>query len=171
MFKFDFLSQKNFQRTIFKLNTTISSVLDLLAFSNLYANLKKLIKDKRTIITTLVVIISVFAHLSTPAFYKDEWVKEKIKNQFEKNYSLKIKFTEKFYYSIFPVPNFVFKNVKIFSENNDDLIEIKKLTTNLSFKRFFDKNKMNIQNIEIEEANFNLGTKELFDYKDYIKKE
>ena len=168
MFKFTFLPQKKISNYILNFNNYISSLINFFSLKNLILKAKLLINDKRIIITSLIVIFSIFAHLSTPAFYKDDWVKKKIINQFENRFSLKIKFSDKFYYSIFPVPNFVFNDVIIFSKENQKLIEIKKLTTNLSYKKFFDKNKMNIQNIKIEKANFNLKNQDLINFKNFF---
>ena len=170
MFKFTFLPQKKISEYIVRINENISLIINFFSLKNLYSKSKLLIKDKRTIITSLIIFFSIFAHLSTPAFYKDEWVKQKIRNQLENKYSLKINFSDKFYYSIFPVPNFVFKDVIIFSEKNKKLIEIEKLTTNLSYKKFFDKDKMNIQHIIISKANFNLKIEDVIDYKNFFKK-
>ena len=168
MFKFTFLPQKKISNYILDFNNYISSLINFFSLKNLILKAKLLINDKRIIITTLIIIFSIFAHLSTPAFYKDDWVKKKIIKQFENRFSLKIRFSDKFYYSIFPVPNFVFNDVIIFSEENQKLIEIKKLTTNLSYKKFFDKNKMNIQNIKIEKANFNLKNQDLINFKNFF---
>ena len=155
MLNLSFIHKKFFLRILDNLNLFISSKLSSLSFSNIKKNIKILILDKRTIITIVIIIFSIFAHLSTPAFYKDRWVKDKIRKHFEKEFSLKIKFNKKFYYSIFPVPNFVFKDVVIFDEEKNDLIQIEKLTAKLSYKKFFDKDKMNIQSVKIYNAKFN----------------
>lgn len=168
MLNLSFIHKKFFLRILDNLNLFISSKLSSLSFSNIKKNIKILILDKRTIITIVIIIFSIFAHLSTPAFYKDRWVKDKIRKHFEKEFSLKIKFNKKFYYSIFPVPNFVFKDVVIFDEEKNDLIQIEKLTAKLSYKKFFDKDKMNIQSVKIDDAKFNSEKKNLDSLLNYF---
>ena len=171
MLNLTFIPKKKFFKFINDINLFISSKLNSLSFFNIQKNLKILILDKRTIITLLIILFSIFAHLSTPAFYKDKWVKDKIKKHFEDEFSLKIRFNDKFYYSIFPVPNFVFRDVIIDSEEKKNLIKIEKLTTNLSYKKFFDKDKMNIQSVKLKRAKFNSKKKNLNDLINYFVSE
>ena len=84
-----------------------------------------------------IVFFSVFVHLSTPAFYKDSWVKEIVKSQFEKEFEFEIVFGEKLSYAILPVPHFRFKDVKFIS-NDRDLAQIELVKVYLTFSKFLD---------------------------------
>ena len=175
MFNFHNFSKKDFLTYLDKSNRLLSNILNNLNFHNLKNKSKLLIKDKRTIIITFVVLFSVIAHLWTPAFYKESWVKEKIKNQLEQEFGLQINFDEDVRYSIFPIPNFDFKNVRLLSENKEIAL-IDSFRIILSFKKFFDKNKMNIQTIKIDNGKFDFYKDDLnhlvkfFDKKIYEKK-
>ena len=167
MFNLTLIQKKNFLSFLNKVNSLLVSIFNNLKFNNLqFNNLKRLTKlfliDKRVIITLLIVFFSVFVHLSTPAFYKDSWVKGIVKNQFEKEFKFEIKFGDKLNYAIFPVPHFIFKDVKFISGENE-LAKIETIKVYLTFSKFLDKNKMNIQNVVIEGAKFNLYKKDLKD--------
>ena len=70
-----------------------------------------------------------------------------------------------------PVPNFTFKNVKIFNndvENLDKLAEIKKLKVIISPKNFFNKDQFRIKKIQIQNANFSVKDNNLNYFKNFI---
>ena len=154
MFNFTFISKKSFLSFLKKINFILINVFNNLQFNNLKRLTKLILIDKRVIFTLIIIFFSVFVHLSTPAFYKDSWVKEIVKSQFEKEFKFKIVFGEKLSYAIFPVPHFRFKDVK-FVSNERDLAQIELVKVYLTFSKFLDKNKMNIQNVVIKKAKFN----------------
>ena len=154
MFNFTFISKKSFLSFLKKINFILINVFNNLQFNNLKRLTKLILIDKRVIFTLIIIFFSVFVHLSTPAFYKDSWVKEVVKSQFEKEFEFEIVFGEKLSYAIFPVPHFRFKDAKLIS-NERDLAQIELVKVYLTFSKFLDKNKMNIQNVVIKKAKFN----------------
>ena len=153
MLNFNLVSKKNFLSFLKKVNLILVNIFDNLQFNNLKRLTKLFLIDKRVIFTLIIIFFSVFVHLSTPAFYKDSWVKGIVKNQFEKEFEFEIVFSEKINYAIFPIPHFSFKDVK-FVSNERDLAQIELVKVYLTFSKFLDKNKMNIQNIVIKKAKF-----------------
>ena len=113
MFNFTLISKKNYLNFLKKVNFILINIFNNLKFSNLKRLTKLFFIDKRVIFTLIIIFFSVFVHLSTPAFYKDSWVKGIVKNQFEKEFKFEIVFSDKFSYAIFPIPHFRFKDVKI----------------------------------------------------------
>ena len=168
MFNFTLISKKNFLNFLNKINFILINIFNNLRFSNLKRLTKLFFIDKRVIFTLIIIFFSVFVHLSTPAFYKDSWVKGIVKNQFEKEFEFEIEFSDKLNYAIFPIPHFRFKDVK-FTSSEGDLAEIELIKVYLTFSKFLDKNKMNIQNVIIKKAKFNLyknDLKNLFNFYD-----
>ncbi|MDC3023100.1 hypothetical protein OA179_03570 [Candidatus Pelagibacter sp.] len=161
MFNLSFISKKNFLGFLNKVNFLLIDILNNLKFSNLKRLTRLFLIDKRVIITIIIIFFSVFIHLSTPAFYKDSFVKEIIKNQYDDEFNFKIEFSDELYYSIFPIPHFNFIDAKLIVEEKE-IAEIKSLKVYLTFSKFFHKNKMNIQKIFVKDAKFNL-------YKEDIK--
>jgi len=160
MLNFTIISKKNFQNFLNKVNSLLINIFNNFQFSNLQRLTKLFFIDKRVIITLIIIFFSVFVHLSTPAFYKDSWVKEIVKNQFEKKFKFKIEFSDKLNYAIFPIPHFTFKDANFFSEDQN-LAEIESLKVYLTFSKFFDTNKMNIQDIKVQGAKFNIYKRDL----------
>ena len=111
MLNFSFISNVSFLNFFKKVNQFFTNIFNNLQFNNLKKFTKLFLIDKRVIITLLIIFFSVFVHLSTPAFYKDSWVKEIVKNQFEKEFEFEIEFSDKLNYAIFPIPHFNFKEV------------------------------------------------------------
>ena len=168
MFNFTLISKKNFLSFLKNINLILINIFNNLKLSNLKRFTKLFLIDKRVIFTLIIIFFSVFVHLSTPAFYKDSWVKGIVKNQFEKEFEFEIVFSEKLNYAIFPIPHFRFKDVK-FVSNERDLAQIELVKVYLTFSKFLDKNKMNIQNVIIKKAKFNLyknDLKNLFNFYD-----
>ena len=169
MFNFTIISKKNFLSFLNKANFLLVNFLNNLKLSNLQRLTKLFFIDKRVIITLIIIFFSVFIHLCTPAFYKDSWVKEKIKNRFEKEFNFSIEFSDKLSYAIFPVPHFNFEDVKFISQDKD-LAFIKSIKVYLTFKKFFDKNKMNIQKTVIDKAKFNLYKNDVSNFLSFFNK-
>ncbi len=169
MFNFTLISKKNFLNFLNKVNFILINIFNNLRFSNLKRLTKLFFIDKRVIFTLIIIFFSVFVHLSTPAFYKDSWVKGIVKNQFEKEFKFDIEFSDKFNYAIFPIPHFRFKNVKFISREGD-LAEIELIKVYLTFSKFLDKNKMNIQNVIIKKAKFNFYKNDLKNLFNFFNK-
>ena len=117
-----------------------------------------------------LLFLSLF-YLSIPTLYDKTWVQntieKKILNEFKINFSISSDFT----YEILPVPNFTFKNVKIFTnddENLDKLAEIKKLKIIISPKNFFNKDQFRIKKIQIQNANFSIKDNNLNYFRNFI---
>ena len=123
MLNFNFLSKKDFLSFLKKVNLILINIFDNLQLNNLKRLTKLFFIDKRVIFTLIIIFFSVFVHLSTPAFYKDSWVKGIVKNQFEKEFEFEIVFSEKLNYAIFPIPHFRFRDVKFIS-NERELAQI-----------------------------------------------
>ncbi len=160
MLNFNLISKKVFFNFLKKANLILINIFNNLQFNNLKRLTKLFLIDKRVIFTLIIIFFSVFVHLSTPAFYKDSWVKGIVKNQFEKEFKFEIVFGEKLNYAIFPVPHFRFRDVKFIS-NERELAQIELVKVYLTFNKFLDKNKMNIQNVIIKKAKFNFFKEDL----------
>ena len=96
-------SKKEILNLLNNFNKFLANCLNQLKFDNIKKFHKNLIHDRRFIITFFVVLISIFAHLSAPAFYQDKWVLSKIKKQLENEFNLTFLLPEKVNYSMFPI--------------------------------------------------------------------
>ena len=148
-------SKKEILNLLNNFNKFLANCLNQLKFDNIKKFHKNLIHDRRFIITFFVVLISIFAHLSAPAFYQDKWVLSKIKKQLENEFNLTFLLPEKVNYSMFPIPSFQLKNVKIIHKNQS-LGKVNLVKLHLSYSKFFDKEKVNIQDVHLKNAKFEI---------------
>ena len=152
-----------------KFNLFFTKYLSRLNVENLKNTSESLMYDRRFIITALIVILTLLAHLSTPAFYQDRWVLNKIKKQLEKEYNINFLLPEKISYSMFPVPSFYLNDVG-FSKDGRQLGKIKKMVINLSFNKFLNKNKINIQAIHLSNSKFEIQNIDILNLINFFKK-
>ena len=124
-----------------------------------YKNFSILIVDKRLIITSGIIIASIVAHFSTPAFYKTERVKSLLENQLGNEFNFDFDLNNNLHYAIFPRPHFHFKKISL-KAGKKEFATIDSFLINLSFKKFFDKEKLKIEYIKINKAKFNFETED-----------
>ena len=160
MNKLSIPTKKNFLIFFNKLSEFLSKTLSKLNIKNLKQLAIDLIYDRRFVITIGIIILSIFAHLSTPAFYQDKWVLTKIKKQLENEFNITFLLPEKVSYSMFPVPSFYLNDVKL-TKDGRKIGKIDYMKLCLSYNKFFDKEKVNIQDIHISNSSFDLYKEEL----------
>ena len=112
MIKFSTPSKKDFLNLLNKFNTVLSDKLALLTKKNFKQLFNDLIYDRRFVVTIIITLLSIFAHLSTPAFYQDKWVLSKIKKQLQSEFDIELILPEEVRYSMFPIPSFYLSNIK-----------------------------------------------------------
>ena len=170
MIKFSTPTKKDFLKFVNKFNEVLGNKLALLTKKNFKQAFNDLIYDRRFVITILIALLSIFAHLSTPAFYQDKWVLSKIKKQLQNEFDIELILPEKVRYSMFPIPSFYLSNVKI-AENGSQIGIIEEMKLCLTFNKFLNREKINIQDIHIKNSKFNLYKNDLKNLKNFLQKE
>ena len=172
MINFSTPSKKDINKIFEKFSIFLSDKFNSLSSIDLKKNFNLFIYDKRFVITCLIILISVFAHLSTPAFYKPEWVQQKVKKQLEEEFNIIFSLNnKKVEYAMFPIPNFTFKKVKLYApDDTKEFAIIENFKIFLSFEKFFDNDKMNIQFIEIKNSQFSIYNKQLDSFINFFNK-
>ena len=169
MIKFSTPSKKDFLNFLNKFNVVLGDKLAHLTKNNLKQLFKDLIYDRRFVITILITLLSIFAHLSTPAFYQDKWVLSKIKKQLQNAFDIELILPEEVKYSMFPIPSFYLSNVKI-AENGNEIGIVDEMKLSLTFSKFLNKEKINIQDIRIKNSKFEIYKNDLKNLKNFLKK-
>ena len=169
MNKFSTPTKKDFLNILNKFNIILGNKLALLTKKNFKQVFKELIYDRRFVITILITILSIFAHLSTPAFYQDKWVLSKIKNQLQNEFDIELILPEEVKYSMFPIPSFYLSNVKI-TEKGSQIGIIEEMKLCLTFNKFLEKEKINIQDIHIKNSKFELYNNDIKNLKNFLNK-
>ncbi len=144
----------------------INSLINNLLEKNLNKlNLKNLINlttNNKIILTFVALFILFVSYLLLPTFYKQTEISEKLRSELSKKLNLNFRFSEKLNYNLFPSPHFTISDAVInYKEKN--FSEIKKLKVYVSSNNLFSSKNIEIKDIQLERANFNLNHKN-FDF-------
>ena len=114
-----------------------------------------------TIVTLLFVYLF---YLLIPTFYSKTWVQTNIKNKLLNEFKIKLSNSRDISYRILPAPHFLIKDSKILLkdlEKNKFSAEIKNLKVFINKNNFFNKEKMYIKEVKLNNVNFSLLRKNL----------
>tara|TARA_B100001057_G_scaffold43572_1_gene38969 strand:+ start:49 stop:1551 length:1503 start_codon:yes stop_codon:yes gene_type:complete len=149
-----------------KINISINSLLEkkLNKLNFLFDSDKLLIflSFKRIFGFISALLVIIFSYLSLPYFYNTNYLVNKIKSQLSKNLNINFVITNDFTYNFFPRPNFVFKNTKFYT-NKKNFADVERVKIYISPKHLFSLNNLKIDDVIIDNVNFNLDNKN-FDF-------
>ena len=149
----DSLIKKNLNKFNFFMNNLLKKYLSKLSFLFEKDKLLKYLGVKRVIVFFIVLFFLIFSYFSVPYVYNSEKLVTNIKSQLLKNLNLDFNLSEDYSYSIFPKPNFTFKESS-FLNKVENLGEIR---VYISSKNLIFQNKVKIKDIIFNKMNFNLN--------------
>jgi hypothetical protein len=153
-----------FLKFLKKINSTINSLLERNLNKLNSNNLKKLLINNKIFLSIVVAIILFFSYLSIPNIFNQSEISAQLKKVLLKELNLEFNFEKKLNYKFLPRPHFIINESSIiFNENK--ISEINKLKIYVSLENLFSLKNMKVQNVIIEEGNFNLDKK---NYKFFI---
>ena len=155
----DSLIKKNLNKFNFFINNLLKKYLSKLSFLFEKDELLKYLGVKRILVFIIALFILIFSYFSVPYVYNSEKLVTNIKSQLLKNLNLDFNLSENYSYSIFPKPNFTFKDSS-FLNKVENLGEIR---VYISSKNLIFQNKIKIKDIVFNKMNFNLN-KENYDF-------
>jgi hypothetical protein len=123
----------------------------------IFTNKSKVSNFNIYLISLIGLLFIYLFYLSIPALYDKSWVQNTIQSKLSSEFKVNFSISSEISYEILPYPHFTIKNTKILNdnvENPKELAEIKKLKIFISQKNFFNKEKLHIKNILIDNANF-----------------
>ena len=138
---------KNFNnlinKTIFKVQNKTNNNFTISSF------------NKYLIIVVSLLFFYLF-YLLIPTFFEKTWVQTNIENRLLNDFKINLSTSADITYRILPVPHFLIKDSKISIENLEkkSVAVIKNLKVFISQNNFFDKEKMSIKEVHIDNANF-----------------
>ena len=130
----------------------------------------KISRTNKALITFIGLLFLYIFYLLIPLIYDKDWVKNKIQTHLYSEFKINLNFTEDISYRILPAPHFLIKNSKILvneTEKKKSISEIKFLKVFINQGNFFDKEKIKIKKIIIDEANLSLLRSDLKLIKQY----
>ena len=132
------------KNTIFKVKNKTNNKLKISSFN-------------KAIITFIGLLFLYLFYSLIPTLYDKNWLKDNIKAKLFKEFKLNLNFVENISYRILPAPHFIIKDSNLLLNNSSKkryIAEIRELKIFLNKSNFFDKEKMKIEEVIINDANF-----------------
>ena len=153
------MSKSNFFVKYLKnINISINNLLEKNLNKLNLKNLRYLIKNNKIILTFVAVLILFLSYLSLPTFYNKNEISIELKKKLLNKFNLEFIFSEGLKYNLFPIPHFT-SNKSIIKYENEQISEIKSLKIEISLENFFSLKNIEIKDLIIKNANFNLNKK------------
>jgi len=111
------------------------------------------------IITFIFLLFIYLFYLLVPLLYDKTSIQSNIEKKLLKEFKINFSLSSDISYYILPTPHYLIKDSKILNNDNekiDSIAEIKKLKVFISQKNLFNKNKLSLKNVVINNANFSL---------------
>jgi len=122
------------------------------------------------LITFIGLLFFYLFYLLIPLLYDKDWVQNNIENKIFNEFKINISTSRDISYHILPSPHFLIKDSKILIDNTKSqksIADIRILKVFFSQKNFFNKEKIKLKKIIIDNANFSLLRDELKIINDY----
>ena len=111
------------------------------------------------LITLVSLLFLYLFYLLIPTFYDKTWVQTKIESKLFNEFKINLNTFEDISYRILPKPHFLIKDSTILAESlekKQSVAEIKIFKVFIGQSNFFDKEKMNIKELKLDNVNFSL---------------
>ena len=141
------------KKTIFKVQNKTNNKNNKLKISNF----------NKYLISFIALLFVYLFYLLLPTLYDANWVQNSIEKKLLKEFKIKLSSSHNITYRILPAPHFLIKDSKILINDKKkikSIAEIKNLKVFLSQKNLFDKEKIKLKKITINNANFLLSVKD-----------
>ena len=139
---------KNFnnliKKTIFKVQNKTNTKFKISTFN-------------KFLITFIGILFFYIFYLLVPLLYDKGWVKDNIETKLLSEFKIDLSSFKDISYRILPAPHYLIKDSKILLnslKNPESIADVKNFKIFISQKNLFNKEKMTIKNITINEANF-----------------
>ena len=145
-----------FFRFLIKINKFINSLLSRNLNKLNAANLKNILINNKVFLTIVLLVILFFSYISLPNIFNKNQISVELKKNLLDKLNLEFNFEKQLDYKFLPRPHFITSESSvIFNENK--ISKINKLKIYVSLESLFSLKNMKINNVIIEEANFNLN--------------
>ena len=151
---------KNFKKQILSINISIERYLNQLKIFLNNLKKKEFYTNNKVILAFTILVILSLSYFLIPTLYNKEKLIKEIKNQISKRYNIEIKFKDKINYSLFPKPHFFIANTSIL-KNEKELAISKTFRVFISFKNLFSYKNLEIKDLVLDKADFNLDINDI----------
>ncbi len=162
MFNFN-LFIKKLKKILLSINRAIESFFDNFTSIKKYqsGNKKKLrYTDNRVALIVGFLIILIFTYFFIPTVFNKNETKIVLKNQIFNQYGIKVKFTNKLEYGLFPRPYFYTKGL-IIENNNKNIANSNYTKIYISYKNLFSVKKIKIKDLIFQKTEFKVNSNDI----------
>ena len=138
------------------INSLLEKKLNKLNFLFKADKLLTFFNFKRIFGTIIVLLFLTFSYLFIPYTFNGNKLAIKIQSRLSNDLGINLNLSNNFTYNLFPKPNFIFQEIEFINESKK-FADIKEMKIYVSFKNLFSLDKINIENIVVNKANFNLN--------------
>ena len=138
------------------INSLLEKKLNKLNFLFKADKLLTFFNFKRIFGTIFVLLFLTFSYLFIPYTFNGNKLAIKIQSRLSNDLGINLNLSNNFTYNLFPKPNFIFQEIEFINESKK-FADIKEMKIYVSFKNLFSIDKINIENIVVNKANFNLN--------------
>ena len=149
---------KSFLKYFKNINNSINSLLEKNLNKLNFKNLSYLFKNNKLILIFVAVFILFVSYLLIPTFYKQSDISTELKNELQNRFNLNFKFSSKLKYNIFPRPHFTIIDSNIFNDKSE-ISKVNNLKIFVSLNNFLSLSNIEIRDLIIDNANFDLNKK------------
>jgi hypothetical protein len=134
------------------INILLKKYLNKLNFNNISA----IALSNKIFVAFVALVILIFSYLSIPSVFEKSEIHKELKDQLYSKFNLNFQLGKNLKYNFFPRPHFINENSTIFN-NQNEVSKIRELKIYVSLKNLFSLGGITINNLIIENANFNLN--------------
>tara|TARA_Y100000768_G_C23954329_1_gene671921 strand:+ start:244 stop:1734 length:1491 start_codon:yes stop_codon:yes gene_type:complete len=155
---------KNFKNINKFINNLLEENLNKLKFKNLL----NLLRNNKIVLSFVAVFVLFLSYLLLPTLYSKNEISKKLNLDLTQKLNLNFNFSKNIKYNFFPRPHFIIKD-SIISLNNQEISKVRKLKVYFSLENLHSLKNININNLLIEDANFELNIKNYDFFLDLLK--
>ena len=125
----------------------------------------------RYLILFIILLFSCLFYLSIPTLYNHGQLQKDLTKKLSQEFNLNTALSANIHYKILPSPNFEISNVLLNTNDNNkfnDYAQIKSMRIYISLKNLHNQNRLEITNIVILNANFNINKNSYNYVNDYL---
>ena len=148
----------SFVKNLKNINKSINSLLERNLNKLKFDNLKIVVSNNKIILSFVAVIVFFIFYLLLPTFYKHDDISKELKNELLNKFDLDFTFNKNLKYNFFPRPHFITKESSII-HSKKNISDIDTLKIYVSLNNLFSLKNININEVILENANFELETK------------
>ncbi len=132
---------------------------------------RKKIDSSKVILASIIVFFTAVLFLSIPVLFNYNSIQSLIEKKFYSNFSIKLNIEDDISLKIFPSPHYLLKKANLDLNIKDDkstIIETKNLKIFIPIKKIYSKTEIEINKIEIKEANIFFKISDILDFRNHI---